>query len=219
MSKYFKHIVIDSIDGAGKSTQIKLLKTYFESLGKTVLLTRGIGGPIGSEMELIRKFLFENHLNDKYIEEKVFAIAEEANLRWIKEQKSKYDNLVVLQDRGMMSHVVYGLAKDGLTLEELYHIFLDARNDFYGLETIDVILVPENADMVLKRINKRNSDSESVLSKKYENVAFQQRLLDIINDFGRIEAFFDTVVKINIKENDFKSEVSDRIIIALKDLI
>ncbi len=119
MTVHFQHIVIDGLDGCGKTTQIKLLKTYFESLGKTVLLTRGIGGPVGSEMELIRKFLFENHLNDKYIEEKVFAIAEEANLRWVKEQRSKHDNLVVLQDRGMMSHVVYGLAKDGLTLEEL----------------------------------------------------------------------------------------------------
>ena len=36
-------ITFEGIDGCGKTTQIKLLKEYFESKGKTVLLTREPG--------------------------------------------------------------------------------------------------------------------------------------------------------------------------------
>lgn len=34
------HIVFEGPDSVGKSTQIKLTKTYLESLGKVVTLTR-----------------------------------------------------------------------------------------------------------------------------------------------------------------------------------
>ncbi len=82
-----------------------------------------------------------------------------------------------------------------------------------------VLLVPENADMVLKRINKRNTDTESVLSRKYENVEFQQKLLNVVHDFDKISHFFNggCTIQINIKENDLKSEVNSKIVSKLKE--
>ena len=37
-------ITLEGPDGAGKTTQIQMMKEYLESLGKTVLLTREPGG-------------------------------------------------------------------------------------------------------------------------------------------------------------------------------
>jgi len=54
-----KFITFEGPEGSGKSTHIKLLKAYLESLGIEVLLTREPGGtPLGEE---IRKILQHDH--------------------------------------------------------------------------------------------------------------------------------------------------------------
>ena len=54
------HIVFEGPDSVGKSTQIKLTKTYLESLGKVVTLTREPGG---TELGLaLRTILLESSL-------------------------------------------------------------------------------------------------------------------------------------------------------------
>jgi len=52
-------IVLDGLDGCGKTTQAKLLRDYYVGLGKDVLLTKQPGGG-GMLSELLRGILLDN---------------------------------------------------------------------------------------------------------------------------------------------------------------
>lgn len=185
MHKNLKHIVIDGCDGIGKTTQIKLLKQHYEKQGHVVLMTRGIGGPVGSEIELLRTFMFQHHFQDKYLEENIFALSEELNLRWIDEQKhihmksDKKDKLlVVLQDRGMMSHLAYAQSK-GMSITEILDIYLKSTDLFAYLKTNTIVLMPNDIDLIFNRIDVRN-DSDKGSHLKFENREFQTQVFDNI---------------------------------------
>ncbi len=99
-------ITLEGTDGAGKSTQMKYLKAFFEQKGYGVLLTREPGGtPIG---EKIRELILDNahqEMGDKS-EALLYAAAraqhvEEVILPGLKEGK------VVLCDRFVDSSIVY----------------------------------------------------------------------------------------------------------------
>ncbi|MGD1524459.1 dTMP kinase [Vibrio harveyi] len=49
MNTYGQFIVVDGIDGVGKSSQIEFIKDYFESLGEKVFITREPGGSLVAE--------------------------------------------------------------------------------------------------------------------------------------------------------------------------
>lgn len=192
----FKHIVIDGPDGTGKTTQINLLKDFFEFHGSEVILTRGIGGQIGSETEIIRKLLSTHKLQDKYLEELLFSISEEANLKSLLTlyyKSHSQSNLVVLQDRGLASHFAYALVKECLSLEDVRRIYSRCLDDFEKLDTFNIVLVPESASVVVDRIKKRN-EKQSKLDKQYENIEFQSKIINKIKELPQIETkqrFFD----------------------------
>ncbi len=218
----FYHIVFCGTDGIGKTTQIQLFEKYFQSLDFKTLLTRAIGGPKGSEIELLREFLFKTHLKDNRIEESVFSITEDANLRWVEEQKWKHllssayeKDVIVLQDRGMVTHYSYATAK-GIEYHEILNTYRNSINKFRELKTINIVLMPESVDTIVNRIKKRNEDVNSALSIKFETVAFQTKVLDIIttlrdqpSDLNQI-ACGDTSFVV-VKEDDTEEMVFETI--------
>ena len=75
-------ITLEGGEGAGKSTQIKMLKSALEDLGKEVLLTREPGGSKGGE--LIRPLLVSGETDwDAVSETLLFSAARRRRiLRW-----------------------------------------------------------------------------------------------------------------------------------------
>lgn len=181
---FHKYYVIDGLDGIGKTTQIQLLKTYFENKKRTVLTTRAIGGPVGSEIEQLRNIIFENKFGNE-IEEDLFELNARLNLKWIESSVREYSQknphnkeIIVIQDRGIMSHFTYSAVK-GMYRDHTYERYKKVLQKSRELRAINIILVPESVDMVLKRISARGVFSN--FHSKYENIEAQKTVLQKIS--------------------------------------
>lgn len=111
-------ITIEGGDGSGKSTQLNLLKSYFENKGFHVVMTREPGGTVISEE--IRKII----LNTKFMEmsNKTEALLYAASRAQHVEQLIKpnlQEGKIVISDRFVDSSIVYQGYARGLGMEEV----------------------------------------------------------------------------------------------------
>jgi len=93
-------------EGSGKSTQTELLKTYLESIGETVVLTREPGGtPIGIKL---RKILLDNETGDisPRAEALIYA-ADRANHVYSVIKPALDKGEIVITDRYLDSSIAY----------------------------------------------------------------------------------------------------------------
>ena len=100
------YVVLEGIDGAGKSTQIELLKEWLMSNGfqvETVL------EPTNSEIgQLIRKFLQEEDATSDYMQKTLgLLFAADRVLLMNKINKLQEENKIILSDRSFYSSLAY----------------------------------------------------------------------------------------------------------------
>lgn len=142
-------ISIEGMDGAGKSTQIKHMKDFFEAKGYQVLLTREPGGtPIG---ERIREIILDKkHQEMGEITEALLYAASRA--QHVKEviQPALDKGAVVLCDRYVDSSLVYQGKGRALGYESI-----KAINDFATkcLNPDLTLLFDIDPELSLQRIN------------------------------------------------------------------
>jgi len=173
--------VFDGIDGIGKTTQINLLENYFEKQGYKVFRTRSIGGSVGSDCDKLRKFIIDGNFS-KETEEILLASSAWLNITEVinKINEHGYPHkaskpLVIIQDRGVLSHLAYGQSRGFSRSEtlEIHHKNIHAAN---LLRAQNIILMPLNIDVILERVKARG---EAVLfHEKYEKEDFQLKVLD-----------------------------------------
>ena len=142
-------ITIEGMDGAGKSTQIRYMKQFFEERGFQVLLTREPGGTIIGEK--IRELVLDkNHQEMSEITEALLYAASRA--QHVKETILPAINMgiIVLCDRYVDSSLVYQGKGRGLGYEAIKMI-----NDFATccLAPDLTILFDIAPELSLKRIN------------------------------------------------------------------
>ena len=101
-----KFITFEGGEGAGKSTQVRLLSNNLQRLGKKVLMTREPGGSIKAEE--IRKLLLEGRAAKfgPFAEALLFSIARDDHLESIIRPTLKKGNWVIC-DRFMDSTMAY----------------------------------------------------------------------------------------------------------------
>jgi dTMP kinase len=112
-------ISFEGTDGAGKTTQINMLKEYFEQQGVDVVTTREPGGtPIG---EKIREIIIDNNNSEmtRYTEVLLYAAARAQLVSELIEPSLKHGK-VVIADRFLDSSMVYqgfarGLGEEVIT--------------------------------------------------------------------------------------------------------
>jgi len=194
-------ITIEGPDGAGKSTQIELLKEYFKNQGKDIVITREPGGTEISEK--IRSIILDN-ANTAMADttEALLYAASRAQHVHQKIIPALKEGKVVICDRFVHSSLVYQGIGRGLGVEEV-----KAINNF-GIEGIkpDVTLFfdisPETA---LKRKTKNNEGDRL----ENEKVDFHKRVYEgykrliekypeeftLIDANGTIEEIHKTVIK------------------------
>lgn len=155
-------ITLEGGEGAGKSTQIKLLAQAFEQAGLKVLTTREPGGSKGAEA--IRKLVVEGATDawDPVTESLLFMTARYDHLeKLIKPAMAR--NEWVLCDRFFDSTYIYqGIAKGVSTdwLQQLYSLL-------YGnLRPTLTLLLDIDPKVGLKRASARNSGAET----RFENM-------------------------------------------------
>lgn len=173
------YIVLDGIDGIGKTTQINLLQNYLEKNGYTVFRTRSLGGTIGSECDKLRHFIIENSFS-KETEEVLLASAAWLNIKEIIDTINKYNyrnkkKLVILQDRGILSHLAYSQSRGFARTEslEIHHKNIQAAG---LLRAKNIVLMPLNIDVILQRIKARGDIGH--FHEKYEKEDFQLKVLN-----------------------------------------
>ena len=164
MSGFF--ITLEGGEGAGKSTQIKMLKSALEDLGKEVLLTREPGGSKGGE--LIRPLLVSGEADwDAVSETLLFSAARRDHLThkiWpaIKEGK------IVLCDRfadSTLAYQGYGRGNNPGIQEIVKTLYKIVAGDFEPDLTLILDIDPK---IGLKRSCDRADNTE----KRFENMDF-----------------------------------------------
>lgn len=161
-------ITIEGSDGAGKSTQIELLKKYFKRQDKDIVITREPGGTEISEK--IRDIILDN--NNTAMADTTEALLYAASRAQHVHQKiipALKEDKVVICDRFVHSSLVYQGIGRGLGIEEVR-----AVNDF-GIEGIrpDITLFFDiSPEVALKRKTKDNKGDRL----ENEKIDFHQRV-------------------------------------------
>lgn len=114
-------ITFEGIDFCGKTTQVELLKKYFEEQGKSVIIIREPGGTEISEK--VRSILLDKKHNHMVMETEIFLFsASRAQLVREKIQPSLQKGIYVISDRFHDSTTAYQGFGRGISLDAVMHI-------------------------------------------------------------------------------------------------
>jgi len=179
-------IVLEGLDGAGKSTQVKMLTEYFEKQGKQVYFKHfpRLDSPYWGEM--IAAFLRGDYGDINHVHPQLVATLYAAD-RWdasfeISEQLKQ--ECIVLLDRYVYSNLAYQCAKldDEHEKEQLRQWILQFEFDYFKIPKPDVNLfldVPTSfVEQKLKE--QRTGNDRAYLKGKADihekNLTFQQKV-------------------------------------------
>lgn len=114
-------ISIDGVDGSGKSTQIRLLAEWLDSLGHQVVACRDPGStPLG---EAVRELLLQRHdLAIHRRSEMLLYMAARAQLVEEVIRPALAQGKIVLSDRYLLANVVYQGHAGGLSVADLWEV-------------------------------------------------------------------------------------------------
>lgn len=163
-----KFIVFEGIDGAGKSTQLTLLRDYLVQQGMDVLTTREPGGtPVG---EQIRAILLDPRHNDLHYRTEAFLYCSaRSQLVTTVIEPALLSGKIVLCDRFVDSTIAYQGYGRGLPIDFLQSINQLATG---GLEPDLVLVFDLSVEQSLKRVHRR-SDSDRL---EQQPLQFHQRV-------------------------------------------
>lgn len=161
MANRGKFITLEGGEGAGKSTQARLLKTALEARGHSVVLTREPGGSPGAED--IRKLLVEGEPGRwSVLSETLLFIAARADHVEKTIEPALRSGAWVISDRFSDSTFVYqGIAR-GLGVEKVRELQHAALGDYAPDLTL---LLDVDPDEGLKRAHARGHAAESRFEK------------------------------------------------------
>ena len=159
-------ITLEGGEGAGKSTQIQMLKSALEAMGKQVLLTREPGGSKGGE--LIRPLLVSGEADwDAVSETLLFSAARRDHLTH-KVWPALKEGKVVLCDRfsdSTLAYQGYGRGDNPKIQETVKDLYKIVAGDFEPDLTLILDIDPK---IGLKRSCDRAGNNE----KRFENMDF-----------------------------------------------
>ncbi len=207
-----RFITFEGGEGAGKSTNVQMLKEALEDCGKTVVATREPGGSLGAEE--IRKLLVDGSVDrwDAMTEALLhFAARRDHAERVIRPALARGD--WVISDRFVDSTMAYQGYGHGLGREPIEILHSLAIGDLRPDLTILLDLAVEAG---LGRAGARGDDES-----RYERMAdgFHQRLRDGFLDIaGREPArcvVIDAACELAAVQADIRAAVSDRLAVSL----
>lgn len=157
-------IIIDGPDGSGKSTQVGLLKKYFEDEGREVLFTHEPGDtPLGTT---VRRLLLEQQQDDPFSVEAQFFLFWVARSEWLAKivAPALAKGKIVISDRGDSSTYAYQVCaerQEGLAL-----LFFATRDKIMGGISPHYIIIDVPVDVAMERMGKDGSRQMSYFDKK-----------------------------------------------------
>ena len=183
-------ITFEGIDGAGKTTQLELLKAFLEEQGRTVIVAREPGGTTISER--IRELLLDGCDMSPRTEASLFAAAR-AELVDAVIKPSLEQGFDVIVDRYLDSSLAYqGIAR-GVDFDLLYEWNLHMVQGLLPDRTFLLGLPAEDATLRLDRPSDRLERESLVFRRRveegYRELArrFPQRIVEIDASSSREE--------------------------------
>ncbi|MCX7862389.1 MAG: dTMP kinase [Bacteroidales bacterium] len=179
-------IVLEGLDGAGKSTQVKLLNEYFINQGKSTFLLHfpRLQNPYFGE--LISSFLRGEFGDIHQVHPRLVALLY-AGDRWdASQQLSSYlsQQYVVILDRYVYSNIAYQCAKltNEYEKEELRNWILQFEFEYFKIPKPDInIFLDMPITFVEKKLKEhRQGDDRAYLKGKEDihekNISFQEKV-------------------------------------------
>lgn len=174
-----KWIIIEGLDGSGKTTAINFLKEHYESKGKTVALIRAIGS--GSIGEVLRKFVIEQEYTDTSMNTLAFPVAIMDAISEVFEAVHTHD--VVIMDRYLGSYFAYeDGSNDELVLALVKYILEYQKNLLSWIEPTNVFIYA-TAEQCVNRIESRGN-------KQFSDFYDKDRQNKILDRFGKLYSDF-----------------------------
>ncbi len=171
-------IVLDGPDGAGKSTQVRLLGEHLEREGIEVLLLRDPGGTeIGNKIRQI--LLDKSHEDMSVLCEMLLFMASRAQLYYEKIAPALNGCVCVLCDRWISSTIAYQAVAGKVGTEQVLNIAREALERTWPDLTI-IIDLP--ADKGLKRAGA-NPDRMEMKSLEYHN-RVREAFLELVDQYN-----------------------------------
>lgn len=185
-------IVLEGLDGSGKTTQLKKITGYIASKypNKKLIVTREPGGSYNEVGEQIRNVLLNNDMDD-YTRALLYAASRYEHQLKIKEWLKK--GYIVLCDRYIYSSLAYQ-SNDELSIEEIMQI--NRYNDI--IKPDHIIFYRVNMDTY--RIRKQNRSKERELDA-IENKPDEFFLKTITNYGKALECEWSKIIEIDANKS------------------
>ncbi|WP_461461726.1 dTMP kinase [Methanobrevibacter sp.] len=184
------YIVLEGIDGAGKSSQIELLSQWLIANGFDV---ENVVEPTDSDIgRLIRKFLQDEDATSDYMQKTLgLLFAADRLLLMNKINKLKDENKVIISDRSFYSSLAYQDPAD----------WIEEINKFAKIPDLVILL-----DLDLKTSVNRSGETD-----EFENEEFLRRVkanyLELAKKYDNFKVI-DGNNGINMVSKDIKKEVA-----------
>ena len=189
-----KFITVEGCEGVGKSTQLRLLKDYFEEHGIDAVFTREPGGtPVA---ERIRAILLDKKLQvSPEVEAALFACARMEHINNLILPSLKQGKVVVC-DRYIDSSLAYQGVARNLGIDNVYEINAYARDNCMPELTIFIDMDPanswrkKNGTVILNdRMEGESQEFHASCYRGYKEMAKREpeRIISIVPDEEKYE--------------------------------
>lgn len=197
-------IVLEGLDGAGKSTQVKMMRTYLESVSPRVKYIHFPRYDAPVYGDLIGKFLRGGFGSLESVHPQLVALlyAEDRHNAADEMKAAINDGETILLDRYVYSNIAYQCAKlsDEKEIEDLRKWIIDTEFGAFSIPKPDLnIFLDVPIDFVKKSLEKDRSDEND---RGYlhgskdiheENILFQQRVRKIYLQQAEKDKTFITI--------------------------
>ena len=198
-------IVLEGIDGCGKTTQLKFIKEYFEENfpDKKVIVTREPGGTECPTSEKIRDVILYNEM-DEYSRALLYAASRYEHQLKIKEWLDK--DYIVICDRYIYSSLAYQ-SNENITMDEILSI-----NRYNEIVKPDLILFFRiDLDTFHARTRIRLQERELDVIEKKSDKYFLSAIKGYIEAFRKVDEYLievDGTKSIEETRNNVEKELN-----------
>lgn len=196
------YIVIEGQDGTGKSTQAELLKEYFESKGKKVVMLEEPDGDLPQAHDLHDMILTRGYNLEPLTNVLLFTAARVELWKKIAEPALK-DGGVVISARNYWSTLAYQGYGEGVSRSKIIRMTKDLLPEKYFKPDFGFILTVSDETRLARQagrgkatetFEKKPDDFQQRVNSAYPKIA-KDFNLTVIDASGTIEEIFDEIKK------------------------